>query len=408
MNTARPAPAPRHAGFAPLLLALLLTLALPAHAARWTSIGKEVGSDIPGKTEVDTTSVERNGDKTRLWHRETYSPRRLHEAGAFSYASLKQLTDFQCDKRQAAVQRRIYFADNGSELKTDSFEGKEFVPIVPDSPTEAVFAYACRKPKAPEPAPEPPKPAPPPAPEKGARGKAAKEAPPPPPKPAAPWSYEGKNGPAQWGKLDEDYALCGSGKLQSPIDIRATIRADLPALHVDYKPVALDLLDDGHGIRLTTAGGGTLTVDGEEFELGAIRFHHPGEETINGKRAPMSLRFEHKAKSGRLMMLAVPVQEGKESKVIRALWSALPLERNKSVQLGAVKIDLAQLLPQKRDYYLFSGSLTTPPCSEGVLWVILKQPLQLSREQIGDFGKVYKSNVRPVQAANGRVVKESR
>ena len=106
-------------------------------------------------------------------------------------------------------------------------------------------------------------------------------------------------------------------------------------------------------------------------------------------------------------MLAVPVQEGKENKVIRALWSALPLERGKPVQ-SAAKVDFLQLLPPKRDYYLYSGSLTTPPCTEGVLWIVLRQPLQLSREQIADFGKIYRNNVRPVQPANGRVVKESR
>ena len=386
-----------------LLLTIALLATLPAHAARWTNIGKENGASI----EVDAASLDRNGDKVRLWHRETYAPRRLHEAGAFSYASVKQLTEFQCDKRQAAVQRRIYFADSGSELKAESFESKDSVAVVPDSPVEAVLNFACRKPKAPEPAPEPAKPAPLPEPVKGAKGKGAKEAPPPPPKSPTPWNYDGKTGPAQWGKLDADYATCGSGQQQSPIDIRAAIRADLPPLRVDYKPAPLDLLDDGKGVRLGASGGGTLTVDGEEFELGAIRFHRPGEEMVNGKRAAMSLRLEHKAKSGRIAMLAVPVQEGKENKVIRALWSALPLERGKPVQ-SAAKVDFLQLLPPKRDYYLYSGSLTTPPCTEGVLWIVLRQPLQLSREQIADFGKIYRNNVRPVQPANGRVVKESR
>lgn len=391
------------------LLAATLALALAplqdAHAARWISINKDATALI----EVDGSSIDRSGEKVRAWHRETYQPKRMQETGAFSYASLKQLTEFQCDKRSAAIQRRIYFADNGTEIKSESPDSKDGAPVVPDSPTEAVFSHVCRKPAPKAPEPEPPKPAPAPEPTKPAKGKSGKDAPPPPPpKPPTPWSYEGKSGPKQWGKLDPDYALCASGERQSPIDIRSPIRGDLPALKISYKVVPLNLIDDGHGISVNAPEGGSILIDGEEFELQAFRFHRPGEPMINGKRAAMDVQFEHKAKSGRIAMLSVPIQEGKEHRLVRLLWSALPLEPGKAVMPAGVKVDPGQLLPAKREYITYSGSLTTPPCSEGVLWVVMKQAIPLSKEQIADFGKIYKNNVRPVQPANGRVIKESR
>lgn len=385
-----------------------------AHAATWAT----VVPDKKAKVDVDTASIERTSDgKIRIWHRELYTPRRLQEAWAFSYGSLKQLSEITCDKRLLAPLRKIYFAENGGELKSEGFDSKDATPVVPESPGEAVFNYACRKKAAVAPV-EPPPPAPPPTPvvpeknSKGAKSKNNKEEtpPPPPPKPAAPWSHEGsKLGPSEWGKLDVDYATCANGKRQSPIDIRGAIRSDLPPLRIAYKAVPLTIIDDGHGITVHTSGAGAITVEDEEFELQSIRFRHPGEEMVNGKRAAMSVQLEHRAKSGKIAILAAPLQEGKtEHRLIRTLWSSLPLEQGKTVAPAGVRIDPGQLLPAKREYYTYSGSLTTPPCSEGVLWLVMKQAVLLSKEQITDFGRLYKNNTRPVQASNRRVIKESR
>ena len=382
-------------------------------AAQWLT----VASDKKGKVEVDTASVERSPDgKVLVWHRETYAPPRLQEAWAFSYSSLKQLTEYQCDKRLKAPMRRMFYGTSNSELKSEGFDTKDATPIVPDTPVEAVFNYACKKKLEVKPA-EPPPPPPAPAPEpssKAAKKKGGKEEPPPPPpppppKPETPWAYEGKLGAAHWGKLDPDYAACSSGKRQSPIDIRGAIRGDLVPLRVAYQSVALSIIDDGHGIKVNTPGAGLLTVDGEEFELQSFRFHRPGEEMVNGKRAAMSAQFEHIAKSGRIAMLSVPLQEGKtEHRLVRTLWTALPLEQGKANTPTGIKIDPGQLLPAKREYYTYGGSLTRPPCSEGVVWVVMKHPVELSKEQIADFGRIYKNNSRPIQAVNGRVIKESR
>lgn len=404
---ALPATAPCSLICAALLLGLLP--AQQACAAKWVA----VVPDKNAKVEIDATSIERAADgKVSAWHRETYSPRRLQDAWAFSYVSIKQQTEFQCDKRQAAVLRRIYYGDSGNELKSEGFDSKDATSVIPDSAAESVFNYVCRKKKEEKPA-EPPKPPPPPVvPEatgKKVKGKGSKEEMPPPPKPPTPWTYDGKLGAANWGKLDPDYAICASGKRQSPIDIHNAIRADLPPLRVAYQNTAPTIIDDGHGIQVNTPAAGTITVDGEEFELRSFRFHRPGEEMVNGKRAAMSVQFEHRAKSGRIAMLSVPLQEGKtEHRLIRALWTALPLEPDKQYSPAGLKIDPGQLLPTKREYATYSGSLTTPPCSEGVLWLIMKQPVQLSKEQIADFARIYKNNSRPIQPANARVIKVSR
>jgi len=404
---------PTHRNILLAIVAIGTLITSDALAARWVSIV----SDRKAAIEIDASSIERADGKVRAWHRETYSPRRLQEAWAFTYASMKQYTEFQCDKRQAATLRRIYYAETGAELKSEGFDAKDAAPVVPDSPVEAAFNYVCRKPQEkpvetakPEPAPAAPATEPPKRSGKRKSGKdEAPAVPPPPEKPAAAWSYEGKLGPDRWAKLDPDYALCGSGRRQSPIDLRSPIRGELPPPRIAYQPVPLQLLDDGHGIEVNGQGGGTLTVDGEEFELHAVRFRHPAEEMVGGKRAAMSLQFEHRAKSGRMAILAVPVQPGKEAhRTIRTLWTDLPLEQGRPATPAGVKFDPGQLLPAKRDYITYSGSLTRPPCTEGVLWLIMKQPVLFSREQIEDFAKIYKHNVRPVQPTHGRVIKESR
>ncbi|MFC5300277.1 carbonic anhydrase [Azospira restricta] len=404
-------PAPQRRALAVLGAAagLLLASPLTAHAAKWLTVAG--GKSAAAKVEVDTASIDRSDGKVRAWHRETYPTRRLQDAWAFTYAGLTQHSEFHCDKRSAAPLRRLYLAADGSELKSEGFDGKDAAPVVPDSPLEAVLNHVCRKPAAmPAPAPAAAKPVAEPASEPAKPGKARgkEEPPPPPPKPPAAWSYDGKLGPARWSKLSEDYAACGDGRRQSPIDIRAPIRADLAPIRFSWKPLPLTIVDTGHTIQVNADDGGHIVVDGEEYQLQHFRFRHPGEELANGKRAVMSVQFEHRSKSGKIAILAVPLVEGKENRLVRTLWNALPLAPGQPVSPAGAKIDPGQLLPQKREYSTYLGSLTTPPCTEGVLWLVLKHPVSLSREQIADFAKVYKNNVRPGQAANGRVVKESR
>lgn len=398
------------------LLLLLSALApLPAQAAKWTSIDSRGGARI----EVDTTSIERqDGGKLRVWHRESYSKAQIPDSGAFSYGTLTTLTEFQCGKRLASVVRRTYYAMDGSELKSESVDSKESLPVAPDSISEAVFLKACkgkggsngagpvRTAKAPaKPAEEVVPPKPPADIVATKKRKPAKEE--PVHHEAPHWAYTGPTGAAKWGKLSEQFATCGIGQRQSPIDIRDAIQGDLPPITFAYKPVPLAIIDNGHTIQVNTAGAGSITVEGQDYDLLQFHFHKPSEERINGKTYDMVVHLVHKAKDGRLAVVAVMLQAGKEQKLIRTLWSNLPLEQNKVVIKSDVEIDPSHLLPKKLGYFTFTGSLTTPPCSEGVLWLVLKSPTDLSKEQIADFGKMYNGNARPIQPRNARVIKGS-
>lgn len=393
-----------------LLIPILSVLqSLPAEAAKWVKAGSRGGAKI----EIDSTSLNRiSDDKFSIWHRESYAKPRIPDSGAFSYGSLSALTEFQCTKRLALPVRRIYFDSNGNELKTESVDSKDPQPLDPDSVNEAVFKHACKEKLAPPPKPvETPPMAPVSAvesPPKKKKSKNGKDEPPPPPKPHVHWEYEGKAGASKWGKLDSDYATCGIGQRQSPIDIRETIGGDLPPIHFTYKPVPLAIIDNGHTIQVDANGSGSIKVDGEDYELLQFHFHRPSEEKINGKAYDMVAHLVHRSKTGQLAVVAVMLQAGKEQPLIRTLWSNLPLEQNKPVEKPEVTIDPTHLLPATRSYFTYIGSLTTPPCSEGVLWLVLKAPTQVSKEQITGFGRIYKNNARPIQPRNARVIKESR
>lgn len=385
-----------------LLPALLAPL--PAEAAKWVSIGGKAQA-VRVRNEVDTTSISSTGDgKTRIWHRETYAQPKVPDSGAFSFARETMLSEFQCDKRLVSLIQRSYSAADGSELKNETFDSQEPRPIAPDSTLEAVFNYACKRPSKPIAKPEiaPP----PPVVEVKVAAKKLKkgEAPPPPPH----WTYGGATGAEQWGSLDKNYETCALGQRQSPIDIRRTIRADLPAIEFAYQATALSIIDNGHSVKVDTADAGTITVDGESYALQQFHFHKPSEEKINGKPYAMVAHLVHQSKAGKLAVVAVLFEAGKEQALIRTLWTNLPLEQGKAVVRPGLKIDPTQLLPAKRSYYTFLGSLTTPPCTEGVLWLVLKNPVQVSKGQLAAFATIYKNNVRPVQPVNGRVIKESR
>jgi carbonic anhydrase len=397
-----------------LCLLLSSLLPLPAEAAKWVQLDSRGGARV----EVDAASVERTGgDKLRVWHRESYAKPQMPDSGAFSFVSQTVLSELQCAKRLATPIKRSYFAANGSELQLETYESRDTAPVAPDSAIESVFNFACKQkgktPAAPVAQPAAPAPAavvatPPPEiktpPKKGKAG--AKDEPPAPPE--VPWTYEGKTGAGKWAKLSDTFAICGVGMRQSPIDIRETIRADLPPIRFSYKPVTLSIIDNGHTIQVNTPGAGGITVDGEDYELVEFHFHRPSEEKINGKSYDMEAHLVHKSKAGKLAIVAVMLQAGKEQKLVRTLWNNLPLEQNRIVSKTEISIDPTQLLPATREYFTYSGSLSTPPCSEGVLWLVLKTPTQVSKEQAAGFGKIYRNNARPIQSANGRVIKESR
>ncbi|MDY7539907.1 carbonic anhydrase family protein [Undibacterium sp. RTI2.1] len=220
------------------------------------------------------------------------------------------------------------------------------------------------------------------------------------------WSYEGEGGPLNWGKISPANAKCDSGERQSPIDIRDGIRVDLAPISFDYKPAGFRVTDTGHTIQVNLGPGNYITVNGRSFELVQFHFHKPAEERVNGKGFEMVVHLVHKDADGKLAILAVLIERGKPHSLVQSVWNNLPLEKNDSMQ-GPAAMDLNEILPAKRDYYTFMGSLTEPPCTEGVLWLVMKEPIEISAEQLAIFNRLYPMNARPIQKTSGRLIKES-
>lgn len=248
----------------------------------------------------------------------------------------------------------------------------------------------------------------------GPRLSKARPAPKAPAQPAPPmyaaidWSYEGAGGPANWARLRPDYAICASGRYQAPIDIRDGIRVDLEPVKFDYKVSRFRIVDTGHTIQVAVGEGSTISLTGHTYQLQRIEFHRPAEEHINGRGYDMDMQLIHQDEAGNTAVVVVLLEAGgAENPQIQTLWNNLPLEVNRDVT-PTVALDLKALLPENRAYYTYIGSLTTPPCTEEVLWLVLKQPMSMSVDQLAIFSHLYKNNARPVQSSYGRLIKESR
>ena len=220
------------------------------------------------------------------------------------------------------------------------------------------------------------------------------------------WSYEGETGPANWGKINSDWAKCGTGTRQSPIDLRDGMKVDLEQITFDYQPSGFNVVDNGHTIQVSVGMGNYITVQNRSYELVQFHFHRPSEERINGRGTEMVVHLVHKDAEGKLAVVAVLLERGAQNSMIQTVWNNLPLEKNDTVT-PSVTLDVSQILPTRRDYFTFMGSLTTPPCSEGVLWLVMKQPMPASPAQMALFSRLYPLNARPTQSGGGRVVKES-
>ncbi|MES2324869.1 MAG: carbonic anhydrase family protein [Pseudomonadota bacterium] len=225
------------------------------------------------------------------------------------------------------------------------------------------------------------------------------------PYPGNHWSYEGETGPANWGRNPE-WSKCATGSRQSPIDLRDSMKVDLEQIVFDYKPSSFSVVDNGHTVEVTVSGGNFITVQNRSYELLQFHFHRPSEERINGKGFEMVVHLVHRDAESKLAVVAVLLERGKAHNMIQTVWNNLPLEKHDVVN-PAVVLDVNEVLPQKRDYFTYMGSLTTPPCSEGVLWMVMKEPQQASPAQMALFSRLYPLNARPIQAGLGRVVKES-
>ncbi|WP_417318422.1 carbonic anhydrase [Emcibacter sp.] len=218
------------------------------------------------------------------------------------------------------------------------------------------------------------------------------------------WSYSGHDGPEYWGELSPKFHACSSGRSQSPIDI-ARIGGSTDGIVTNYRLTALDVLNNGHTIQLNYEPGSTLMSEGREYELLQFHFHSPSEHTIEGRHFPLEVHLVHKDDSGKLAVVGVMFREGQENPDLAALWNHMPENAN----TGYVSSDLvnaSNLLPSNLSFVRYNGSLTTPPCSEGVRWHVVAEPLEASAAQIDKFLSVVQENNRPIQARNKRLLEK--
>lgn len=218
------------------------------------------------------------------------------------------------------------------------------------------------------------------------------------------WGYSGHEGPEHWGGLDPAYAVCSTGKNQSPVNLTGMIESDLPTITINYKSGGNEILNNGHTIQVNYNPGSTITVNGNEFELKQFHFHSPSENTIEGHFYPMEAHFVHADKEGNLAVIAVMFKAGEKNAELEKAWAHMPENAGEKRALPK-SVDANILLPHDHDYYRFNGSLTTPPCSEGVWWLVMKFFHTASKEQIDKFAHaMHHPNNRPVQAVNARAI----
>ncbi|MGB9243806.1 MAG: carbonic anhydrase family protein [Candidatus Acidiferrales bacterium] len=221
------------------------------------------------------------------------------------------------------------------------------------------------------------------------------------------WGYSGADGPSHWADLDPSFATCKTGKRQSPLDIKGAKKdSSLAPVQIDYKPSPLKIVDNGHTIRVNVPPGSSITVNGVAYTLTQFHFHRPSEEEIAGKKYAMVIHLVNE-RAGGAAVIALLVKAGAENPTVQKIWDNIPKEKDKENEVAGVTINAADLLPADQNYYNFDGSLTTPPCSEGVKWFVMKTPVEMSAAQIAAFAKLYPMNARPIQPTNGREIKES-
>ncbi len=227
------------------------------------------------------------------------------------------------------------------------------------------------------------------------------------------WGYEPGNGPFSWGKLNKDWLLCAEGDQQSPIDLTGARQKKMDGMKLEF-PTAnlkivhqthvLEALDNGHTIQINYDGGETLKIGNKRFALRQYHFHSPSEHTVNGRRNPMEMHMVHVSQDKKLAVIGVFIEQGRHNAAFDRIWSNLPTQTGQEVHHENVQVDIDHFLPRNKATYRYRGSLTTPPCSEGVGWFVYVEPIELSRDQIEAFQKIFHGNNRPIQPLNDRTL----
>jgi carbonic anhydrase len=219
------------------------------------------------------------------------------------------------------------------------------------------------------------------------------------------WSYSGATGPEHWAGLEPEFAACGIGVNQSPIDIGKTIAAELTPLQLDFKGHGTTIVNNGHTLQINVEPGSWLKAEDESFQLLQFHFHSPSEHKINGELFPLEGHFVHQNSSGALAVVGVLFREGEWNAGLASIGAAGPQAID---QPAAIDIDIGalDLYSNHESYYRYNGSLTTPPCTEGIQWYVLKKPGHIAAEQVAKFLALIGEDARGPQPLNARIVAE--
>lgn len=222
------------------------------------------------------------------------------------------------------------------------------------------------------------------------------------PQEAAEWGYEGPGAPENWGRLSAEYAGCDTGTTQSPINLADATRTDLPDPQFNYQPTPAAIENLGHTLQVNYTPGSTMSVGDARYELAQFHFHTPGEHQLNGREYPAELHLVHQGQDGKLAVVGVFIEEGSANEALSRLWNQLPKAKGQTSQASSVQVNAAELLPSERQHFLYPGSLTTPPCTEGVTWMVMDEPIEMSAEQISALRSIIGTSNRPVQPLGTR------
>lgn len=418
-----------------VFLLLFFSLSSNSYAASWVKLNENSNS----KLMLDKQSVLQQDLHKKAWVKIEYkTPQKNLETLGTEYNLSKLLWFFDCSTQKSATSQVFQYLDNALVFSAGvDPKNAEFIEPVPESDVDIAMRHVCLT-KKPATIPAEAKPAaekpntPPAKPENSEEEKAEAKVEPIAEKSEQPvakaavapgaqsakhnstkagshkthWTYEGKEGPENWAKLSPEFSTCEIGRNQSPINIENTMRASLKPLRGIQKFPAKDIFNNGHTVQVNFKEGNMLVLDSAAYQMKQVHFHAPSENTINDKSYPLEAHFVHADSKGNLTVIGVIFKEGKANPGLAKLWPQMPSKEGEPVVLKN-RVTPSELIPENRGYYRFSGSLTTPPCSEGVRWILMKTPMTASKEQIETFEHAVKHhNNRPVQALNGRVVVE--
>lgn len=383
-----------------------------------------VGQDRNRQVQLDRSSIRPSEDGSRIaWVRIVLPGRDAESEG---FAAIKALNRFDCTSRSITTVKRVYVDEQQNVVREEAIAQPLPVFITRNSVDERLWREVCRPPSADElrriagqanslvatsvapvagdgPSAESSNPVA--APARANRANSAGRSPAPVVRTGQGWQFDGPRGPQAWGKLQRDWAVCSTGRRQSPIDLQANHDEALTPLQFDYKATTYRVVNTGRYLRVDVPEGMGVNVRGQRYALTRVQIHHPVYEQVDGLRAEAAFHLHHRAPSGQRLIVAILLQaQGGEHPVLQAILNSAQQPGRGSQDMTTETIDWSALVPFLPAYYLYEGSLVTPPCTEGVLWVVMRQPGIMSAAQQTLLQMLHPVAGRPVQPENGRKI----